>query len=156
VKRHGRPFAFIAHGDADREFASEIAVSLRESGVDSWVDARDSEPGVNWLRSAARALDRADAMILIFSTESSAAPELRKAFEFAITTPRFENRLITIERRARREAPFRYPWILRDLPFIREAQDPRSVADEVIEILRAAPITSHRDVVRRDAASGGQ
>jgi nucleotide-binding universal stress UspA family protein len=138
VKRTATEFAFISHGDADREFASEVAKSLRESGIDSWVDARDLDPGVNWLRSAARALDRADAMILILSNETSGSPELRKAFEFAITTRRFENRLVTIERRAPGEPPFRYPWILRDLPFVKEAQDPRRVADKVIEFLKTA------------------
>jgi hypothetical protein len=150
VKRTARPFAFIAHGDADREFASEIAVSLRESGLKSWVDARDSEPGVNWLRSAARALDRADFMILIFSAETSGAPELRKAFEFAITNRRFESRVVTIERRAPRELPFRFPWILRDLPFIKEAQDPRRAAKEAIKFLQIAAKSS---ATQNDAVS---
>jgi TIR domain len=131
-------FVFISHGDADREFGAEVAVSMRASGIDVWLDARNVEPGANWLRSAARALDRADAMILIFSSATAGSPELRKAFEFAITTKRFENRLITIERRAPSELPFRYPWILRDLPFIKEAQDPRQVADMVIKFLKTA------------------
>ena len=77
-------------------------------------------------------------MILILSAATAESPELRKAFEFAITTKRFENRLITIERRAPGELPFRYPWILRDLPFIKEAQDPRQVAHKVIEFLKTA------------------
>jgi hypothetical protein len=129
-------FVFISHGDADREFASEIADSLRASGIDTWLDARDVEPGANWLRSAARALDRADAMILILSAATSESPELRKAFEFAITTRRLENRLVSIERRVPGQLPFRYPWILRDLPFIKEAQDPRRAANEVIKLLK--------------------
>jgi len=131
-------FVFISHGDADREFGAEVADSLRQSSINFWLDARDVEPGANWLRSAARALDRADAMILILSAATAESPELRKAFEFAITTKRFENRLITIERRAPGELPFRYPWILRDLPFIKEAQDPRQVAHKVIEFLKTA------------------
>lgn len=131
-------FVFISHGDADRDFAAEIADSLRASGIDAWLDARDVEPGANWLRSAARALDRADAMILILSAPTSGSPELRKAFEFAITTPRFENRVITIERRAPHQVAFRVPWILRDLPFIKKAQDPRRAAEEVIRFLKTA------------------
>jgi hypothetical protein len=77
-------------------------------------------------------------MVLIFSAETSGSPELRNAFQFAVTTLRFENRLITIERRAPSELPFRYPWILRDLPFIKEAQNARRTADEVINLLKRA------------------
>lgn len=128
-------FVFISHGDADREFGAEVAESLRRSSINAWLDARGVEAGANWLRSAARALDRADAMILILSAATTESTELRKAFEFAITSRRFENRLISIERRARGEQPFRYPWILRDLPFIKRAQNPRRAADKVIRFL---------------------
>lgn len=131
-------FVFISHGDADRDFAAEIANSLRNAGIDAWLDASDVEPGTNWLRSGARALDRADAMILVISAETSDSPDLKKAFEFALTTPRFENRVITVERRLPSQVPFRYPWILRDLPFIKEAQDPRSTAEKILKFLKTA------------------
>jgi len=131
-------FVFISHGDADREFAAEIAGSLRRGGIDAWLDASDVEPGTNWLRSGARALDRADAMILVLSEETSGSPDLKKAFEFAITTPRFENRVITVERRSPSQQAFRYPWILRDLPFIKEAQDPRRTAEKILKFLKTA------------------
>jgi hypothetical protein len=137
-------FAFISYGDADREFAAEVSESLRNAAINTWLDARDVEPGANWLRSAARALDRADAMILILSAKTTRATELRKAFEFAITTLRFENRLITIERRAPHEPEFRYPWILRDLPFVKESQDPRRAADEVIKFLKRERVEPKR------------
>jgi len=149
VKHAAPTFAFISHGDADRDFGAEVADSLRASSIDAWLDARDVEPGSNWLRSAARALDRANAMILIFSAATTDSPELRKAFEFAITKQRFENRFITIERRAPREASFRYPWILRSLPFIKEAQDPSLAADEVIRFLKPSP----RVAVASDSAA---
>jgi hypothetical protein len=45
------------------------------------LNSRDVEPGANWLWSAARALNRADAMILILSAKTTGATELRKAFE---------------------------------------------------------------------------
>ena len=131
-------FVFISHGDADREFAAEIADSLRNAGVDAWLDASDVEPGTNWLRSGARALDRADAMVLVISAKTSGSPDLKKAFEFALTTRRFENRVITVERRAPLQVPFRYPWILRDLPFIKEAQDPQRAAERIIKFLKKA------------------
>jgi hypothetical protein len=131
-------FVFISHGDADHDFAAEIANSLRNAGVDAWLDASDVEPGTNWLRSGARALDRAEAMILVISAKTSGSPDLKKAFEFALTTPRFENRVITVERRAPSQVPFRYPWILRDLPFIKEAQDPKSAAEKILKFLKTA------------------
>jgi hypothetical protein len=131
-------FVFISHGDADRDFAAEIASSLRRAGIDAWLDASDVEPGTNWLRSGARALDRADAMILVLSEETSGSPDLKKAFEFAITTPRFENKVITVERRSPGGLPFRYPWILRDLPFIKEAQDPQRTAEKIVKFLKTA------------------
>ena len=131
-------FVFISHGDADREFAGEIAESLRNAGVDAWLDASDVEPGTNWLRSGARALDRADAMVLVISAKTSGSPDLKKAFEFALTTRRFENRVITVERRAPSQGPFRYPWILRDLPFIKEAQNPQRAAERIVKFLKKA------------------
>lgn len=131
-------FVFISYGDADRDFAAEIANSLRNAGIDAWLDASDVEPGTNWLRSGARALDRADTMILVLSAKTSGSPDLKKAFEFAMTTPRFENRVITVERRAPSQTPFPYPWILRDLPFIKEAQDPQRTAEKILKFLKTA------------------
>ncbi|HEX9460307.1 MAG TPA: toll/interleukin-1 receptor domain-containing protein [Thermoanaerobaculia bacterium] len=131
-------FVFISHGDADRDFAAEIANYLRNAGIEAWLDASDVEPGTNWLRSGARALDRADAMILVISAKTSGSPDLKKAFEFAMTTPRFENRVITVERRAPAQTPFRYPWILRELPFIKEAQDTRRTAEKILNFLKTA------------------
>ena len=76
--------------------------------------------------------------VLVLSEETSGSPDLKKAFEFAITTPRFENRVITVERRAPSQGPFRYPWILRDLPFIKEAQDPQRTAEKILKFLKTA------------------
>jgi len=59
---------FISHGEADRPWVSELAKSLRAEGIDVWLDASAVEPGKNWLREAARALERADAMILVKGT----------------------------------------------------------------------------------------
>ena len=47
-------------------------------------------------------------------------------------------RVITVERRAPSQVPFRYPWILRDLPFIKEAQDPQRAVEKILKFLKTA------------------
>jgi nucleotide-binding universal stress UspA family protein len=129
---------FISHGDADRPWVSELAESLRAEGIDVWLDASEVEPGKNWLREAARALERADAMILVFSGATTGSPELQKAFEFALSTQRLENRVITVERRSSHDVPADIPWVLRDLPFVRGGDNPRTAARQVLKFLREA------------------
>jgi hypothetical protein len=129
---------FISHVEADREWVMELAKRLRTEGIDVWQDASEVSPGENWLRSAAQALDHADAMILVFSKNTADSPELRKAFEFALSSPRMENRVITVERTVHGRRAAQIPWVLRDLPFVRGATSPRMAARQVLRFLRKA------------------
>ncbi len=129
---------FISHGDPDREWVGELAELLRDEGIEVWPDVSEVEPGENWLRAAASALERADVMILVFSHETMDSPDLRKAFEFALTSPRLENRVITIERHRSSRRSVHIPWVLRDLPFVPHATNPRMAARRVLQYLEKA------------------
>lgn len=129
---------FIGHAEPDREWVVELADSLRAEGLDVWLDASEVEPGENWLRAAAQALDRADAMVLVFSEDGSDSPELQKAFEFALTSPRFKDHLVTVERKKRGQRTPEIPLILKKLAFVPDAANPRVAARRVLRLLRRA------------------
>jgi len=129
---------FISHAETDREWVAELANSLRAEGLDVWLDASDVEPGTNWLRAAARALDRADAMILVFSEEGADSLEIQKALDFALTSPRFKDHLVTVERKRRGGRTPYIPSILKKLAFVPRAGDPHLAARRVLRLLRRA------------------
>jgi hypothetical protein len=126
---------FISHVASDREWADELANALERSGLDVWHDAADIQPGRNWFLEAGKALERADAMIIVLSSESVKSPLQMREIEFALTSPRLKNRVVAVERRTRGETPFRVPWILKELAYIPHAGDARRAAQQVRRFL---------------------
>jgi hypothetical protein len=123
---------FISHAAKDRQFADKLAKTLIEHGLDVSYPVSDLLPGDNWLLKAGRALDEANAMVVLLSPDAVASPGVLSEIEHAIKSPRFRGRLVPVM--LRRTAD--YPWILKRLhimPF-----EPPAIARRI----RSRPKTS--------------
>jgi hypothetical protein len=111
---------FIRHSSEDSEKAAEVARALTESGHD--VVVRDS---------AADALRRAEAMVVLVSPRSARSPFVRREIEFALSNPRFADRLISVNIGTTSEEP----WILRRLQSFRAGADLAETGRRIAEAL---------------------
>jgi hypothetical protein len=111
---------FISHSSEDSEQAAEVARALTECGYDVLV--RDS---------ASDALQRADAMVVLVSPESTRSPYVRGEIEFALSNPRFADRLVSVTL----ESTSDEPWILRRLQNFRAGNDLAKTGRRIAEAL---------------------
>jgi hypothetical protein len=131
---------YISHSTAETELAGRIAASLRSRGHRVWYDGQDvSTAGAHWAKQAARALDRADVVVVLISPESAKSPAVRGVIQYALSQPRLENRFINVLVRRTKD----FPWILEFVRFhdlSREAaHSPSRAAARIVEEVLTAP-----------------
>jgi TIR domain len=122
---------FISHAFSDRTFATSLAEQLRGQGHTPWNDSEISA-GENWALAVGKALNEADALIVLLSPDAMKSERVTKELEFALGNQRFEGRLIPIEIKATRDKP----WILKELQLIRAAS-PAAAGQAALERLGA-------------------
>ena len=76
--------SFLSYSRKDYYFAESLAFHLLRQGVPVWLDVRDLEPGKDWERSLADALDAASAVVLVASPASMESPHVRSEWERAL------------------------------------------------------------------------
>ena len=91
----------------------------------------DALPGENVSAVLGRALDRADAVIVLVSPAAMKSPAVRHEIQFALGQERFQNRLIPVL--AKQTPADDIPWILRTLRWPKGGVD--KVADEILRTL---------------------
>ena len=99
---------FLSYALDDKEAAQDIAKRLTDEGLDVWFDDWQITSGENLAKQIGRALDQADAMVVLVTPESMKSKEVRGEINFALTTPRFEGTLIPLVLKPSTEMP----WIL--------------------------------------------
>ena len=104
---------FISAAKSDNAWARDLSERLEKAGIDTWVPVAEILPGANWSREIGRALDRADAMVVLVSPDAMKSDWVRREIQFALGEERFENRLIPVQ--VRRTPSDDIPWILREL-----------------------------------------
>ncbi len=140
---------FISYAPEDSELARQLADSLSQAGFVPWVAERELSLGENVWKMLGRALDEADAMVLLVAPEaptraatglagdvhpSNPSPAVEVAY--ALAEPRFAGRLLPVL--VRGAGPDALPWILRKFPFFEGDANWSLTCDAVIEALRAA------------------
>lgn len=124
---------FISHAEKDHAYAASLRKALVEGGVTVW-EPRSVEPGDNWALEVGKALDKADALVILLSPDAVASERVRRDIEFAISSPRFKDRLIPILVRPTVEAP----WILRELPQWLGTVNPAIAAKNIVSLLKGS------------------
>jgi hypothetical protein len=136
---------FISHTADDSSAAQRLREALNERSIDAWDPAVELFPGSNWLLETGRALERADAVVFLFSPASAESPSMRREVEFALTNPKFEDRVFPV---LLSNDVSNYPWILTKFKTVSAFKgDMDHVADQIADMLSATAgtrVSSHR------------
>ena len=76
-----RPLVFISHSSKDKSAAGEIAIHLRDSGLDVWFDEEQIGLGKSIPTAISDGLSRADVILLLVSTHFATSRWCRAEYE---------------------------------------------------------------------------
>lgn len=115
-----RPSVFVSYSQSDQAAVDRILQRLtaqfnerRDKRVIFW-DQRQITPGENWAAEVSQALDRASAMLVFISPAYLSSQWSKRELEFALSSPRYEGRLIPVLLKPASEIP----WILQRLSLV--------------------------------------
>jgi hypothetical protein len=75
---------FISHSHKDKVVADAMCTTLEANGVRCWIAPRDITPSMEWGESIVDAIENARIMVLVFSADANASPQIRKEMERAV------------------------------------------------------------------------
>ncbi len=113
---------FISYSHSDEEWANELREQLRGVGTHKilvWDPVSEISPGENWALKYGRALEQADAVIVLLSPDSVKSDWVRREIEYVLGSPKFRDRLIPVMVKPTKEVP----WFLHTLSFIDATKD---------------------------------
>jgi hypothetical protein len=122
---------FISAAASDRAFVRELTARLHAAGVDAWDSTTQALPGTNVSAELGRALEQAEALVVLISPAAMQSPMVRHEIQFALGHERFQDRLIPVM--VRQTLSEDIPWILRTLQWAKGGAD--MVADVVLKAL---------------------
>jgi len=125
---------FISHAAADRSTATKLAHELKAQGFSVSSPTEDIVPGENLALKVGKALESAAAIVVLLSPESAKSQWVQSEISYALTTPKFQGRLIPVMLKPTEEIP----WILHDLEVLRGTSNTGALGRKVIERLRGA------------------
>jgi hypothetical protein len=133
----GSPRIFISYARDDEKVARELAKSLRERRLNVWTD-ESIAPGQNLAAEVGKALDDADAMIVLLTPSSVESSFVQREIEYALSSQRFEHRLIPVVIGAENPAWLeKAPWVLRELKMV-VSPNATSASKRVADVLKSA------------------
>jgi hypothetical protein len=127
---------FISYSEADEKWVRLLRPRLQEEGFEVWNSASEIAPGDNWLLKSGKALQTADAMIVLLSPDSAKSDWVRSEIEYALSSPQFRGRVIPLLIKPTEDVP----WILHKLHFIRATKDADETISRVVAILQKLPV----------------
>jgi hypothetical protein len=129
---------FLSYAAGDKRTARQLAEGLRGQSFDVWTADSDLSPGDNWAAQMAGALGQSDAMVVLLSAESVESEWVRRDVEYALSTKRFEHRLIPVVIGEQRpEWLDKAPWVLKRLQMI-SSPNATKASREIADALRSA------------------
>jgi tetratricopeptide (TPR) repeat protein len=75
---------FVSYSVKDKATADAICAALEANGIRVWIAPRDVMPGSDWGESIIEAIEQSRVMILIFSANSNASPQIKREIERAV------------------------------------------------------------------------
>jgi TIR domain/YARHG domain len=75
---------FVSHSVKDKAVADSIVARLEAESVTVWIAPRDVVPGADWGESIIDAIESSRIMILIFSRNADASPQIKREVERAV------------------------------------------------------------------------
>ena len=87
---------FISYSEADKKWAHLLRSRLTQESFETWDSANDIAPGENWMLKSGKALQNADAMIVLLPPDSAKSDWVRSEIEYALSSPQFRGRVIPL------------------------------------------------------------
>jgi hypothetical protein len=75
---------FVSHSVKDNAVADAVVARLEAESVSCWIAPRDVVPGADWGESIIDAIESSRIMILIFSRNADASPQIKREVERAV------------------------------------------------------------------------
>src|SRR5262245_15505475 len=123
---------FLSYARRDDEPARRIRGELEKGGFEVWDPAVKLTPGDNWALAQGKALEEADAMVVLLSSAGIASDHVQREIDYALGQPRFKGRLIPVV-----VGPVKQiPWILETLQILNIEGDPARGSRRVPEALK--------------------
>lgn len=122
---------FLSHSNSDKALSREIAQGLIDQGFDIF-DEWALQPGGNFAKEVGKALEAADAIVVVVSPDGM-GPWQQQEIQYALTTPRFEGKLIPV---ISKPTPG-VPWILETLNVVRPGRTGAETTKRIVEALQA-------------------
>ena len=69
---------FISYSSKDKHAGDAVCNVLEHHGIRCWIAPRDIVPGVGWARSIIGAINGARVMVLVFSRNANASPQIER------------------------------------------------------------------------------
>lgn len=60
---------FLCYAHIDREVVHNLYISMKEDGINAWLDSENLQPGQDWQREIHRAILKSDAILVCLSRE---------------------------------------------------------------------------------------
>jgi hypothetical protein len=128
---------FISHSSEDADWARKLTARLKRAGLKVW-DASQVSAGDNWALEIGKALEKSDAMIVLISPASAKSLTVQKEIEYALTTERFQDRLIPVVVKP----TSKFPWILHRMHM--ERGEPAEVSKRILSRLQSGLVSKER------------
>ncbi len=75
---------FISHSVKDKTIADALCATLESEGIRCWIAPRDVTPGMEWGGAIIGAIKQARVMVLVFTANANASPQIRREVERAV------------------------------------------------------------------------
>ena len=124
---------FVSYCYEDSAIAKEVIARLAAKGLKVWSDDQVLL-GENWALAVGKALEEADAIVVLLSPDALNSESVRREIGYAMTQQRFHGRFIPVRVRPTRVLN----WMLVGGPLIDWRSDPERAADHIAKALRRA------------------
>lgn len=128
---------YLSYCEADEALARKLTTTLQSAGLEVWDEECEIFLGDNWAELVAQALRECEAMVVLFSAHAIGSKRIARDSSYAMSEPRYCNRLLTVRVGTREQVPDEsIPWILRRMQFIALPQnDDTAGLEKLVEIL---------------------
>ncbi|HEV7358292.1 MAG TPA: toll/interleukin-1 receptor domain-containing protein [Steroidobacteraceae bacterium] len=75
---------FVSYSQPDYDCAMELVARVEREGIQCWIAPRDIAPSADWAAEIIDAISNSRVMILVFSANSNASPQVRREVERAV------------------------------------------------------------------------